>query len=1048
MQNSIVSCAPQVSGQKVRLRTLLPIALAALAFTACTSGGGGGGWAPEQATFEHAATTPTGDVATMTCSPQITNCDGLDHLLTCAADGQAWIRTACGDGRACEDGRCLAIRCQANATVCDGNAVIQCSARGTSWLAPANCAADKACVGGACLALQCSPSAIECSGTRLATCSDDGQGWSTVSCGAGSVCVAGFAGAATACQVQVCVPNAVRCAGGKVTSCDENGVVETVAVDCNVGDMACLGGACVAKICAPGAVTCEGSHVATCTADGTGWNSATCAAGSVCDAGSCAALTCVPDEVYCDGGQVAQCNALGTSNTTTKSCSGTDVCKQGSCTQKSIVCGDGVCEGKETLNSCVKDCLLTPTVSADLDKVSPKVGKTLPRTPRLLTKTAPAAWTAGQALAVYGLHLLVVDSDNGALVRMNRQTLQVEATIALGKRPEQVVVGPDGMAWVSLRDAGQVVRLSALADDLDKATFLQVGRDPMGLALTQDGKVLFVTLAGENALVSFDVETGKELARAAVGFRPRAVTLTPAGKAVVAFGRGQVQILPVGALVAPNPLTIETIPILTTGLRTIAATPTCESPTVFATRNANQALGTTVEPDSGDVLVVHVMVASGAVKDTLLSAGVKALPKTKQVTTCSGGYYGQTCTTTTVIIEDPPCVGLPLRPYDVAVSRLTAAGTLQPTTTSPAVIHGGTGLSFFSRFDQPVAIVHHPNLSLAFVVARGTDSLLVLNTAANDPMAWPLAEIHVGGGPRALAFSLDGGKAYVLNGTDFTISEVDLGPLTAFVTGALAVVNDPNKLQQVEPLSLEAAKASPYGQDPLSPQMQLGRKVFHNARNSRLSAVGRFACATCHLDGTEDGQVWFGPDGPRQTPSLAGRLADTAPYSWMGNVPSVNDYIQVTCGRMGGSGLLPEERDALELFVMNGLQQPPNPNVQPGGLTPQQAAGKAVYDDPSVGCAGCHGGAALTDGLVYDVGTANPVEVQVNAILTKAGLAPTPLLYATPSLRGLYHSAPYLHDGSAATLEAALAKTATTMGMTAQLSTEQRGDLIAYLLTL
>ena len=61
-----------------------------------------------------------------------------------------------------------------------------------------------------------------------------------------------------------------------------------------------------------------------------------------------------------------------------------------------------------------------------------------------------------------------------------------------------------------------------------------------------------------------------------------------------------------------------------------------------------------------------------------------------------------------------------------------------------------------------------------------------------------------------------------------------------------------------------------------------GRQLFHTTGDPRISSDGR-ACASCHPDGRDDGLVWATPDGPRQTPTLAGRLAGTAPYGWNGS---------------------------------------------------------------------------------------------------------------------------------------------------------------------
>jgi cytochrome c peroxidase len=56
----------------------------------------------------------------------------------------------------------------------------------------------------------------------------------------------------------------------------------------------------------------------------------------------------------------------------------------------------------------------------------------------------------------------------------------------------------------------------------------------------------------------------------------------------------------------------------------------------------------------------------------------------------------------------------------------------------------------------------------------------------------------------------------------------------------------------------------------------------------------------------------------------------------------------------------------------------------------------------------------------------------------------------TPTLHGLFRSAPYLHDGSAATLREVLVErnAAGKHGVTAGLDAGQLDDLIAYLLCL
>src|SRR5690606_7345752 len=63
----------------------------------------------------------------------------------------------------------------------------------------------------------------------------------------------------------------------------------------------------------------------------------------------------------------------------------------------------------------------------------------------------------------------------------------------------------------------------------------------------------------------------------------------------------------------------------------------------------------------------------------------------------------------------------------------------------------------------------------------------------------------------------------------------------------------------------------------------------------------------------------------------------------------------------------------------------------------------------SLDCGSCHTGKAFTDGLLHDVGTLRSYSGQ--------RLGNTLPGIKTPSLLSLFDSAPYLHDGSAETLE-------------------------------
>ena len=132
------------------------------------------------------------------------------------------------------------------------------------------------------------------------------------------------------------------------------------------------------------------------------------------------------------------------------------------------------------------------------------------------------------------------------------------------------------------------------------------------------------------------------------------------------------------------------------------------------------------------------------------------------------------------------------------------------------------------------------------------------------------------------------------------------------------------------------------------------------------------------------------------------------------------------------------ELDALAAFV-ESLQPKPSPFRHPDGTLPPEAErGQAVFERADVGCADCHVPPLFSDLRVHDIGTGNgPGEL----------LGPG---FDTPSLRGVWHTAPYLHDGRASTLQEVFIthNPANQHGHTSHLSEAELHDLVAFLLSL
>jgi cytochrome c peroxidase len=136
-----------------------------------------------------------------------------------------------------------------------------------------------------------------------------------------------------------------------------------------------------------------------------------------------------------------------------------------------------------------------------------------------------------------------------------------------------------------------------------------------------------------------------------------------------------------------------------------------------------------------------------------------------------------------------------------------------------------------------------------------------------------------------------------------------------------------------------------------------------------------------------------------------------------------------------------EEEIAAVMGYIASLEPEPSPYlaVRDDGsrrMTASAQRGRTIYESGEAGCSHCHPGPLFTDLQSYDVGTRNPRDTTGE--------------YDTPTLVELWRTAPYLHDGRAATLESVFREhnREDRHGRTSHLSEEQLHDLVQYLLSL
>ncbi len=336
-----------------------------------------------------------------------------------------------------------------------------------------------------------------------------------------------------------------------------------------------------------------------------------------------------------------------------------------------------------------------------------------------------------------------------------------------------------------------------------------------------------------------------------------------------------------------------------------------------------------------------------------------------------------------------------------------------------------------------------PDGKRLYTIYAGTNDMNVSATIDDDYREIKRVgyAVRVGQNPRAVRVSPDGKKVYVANALDFD-----------------AMVLDAQSLERLARIKL----CDP----PKSPEWVRGKILFSTA-DRPLSGRRWIACSSCHPDGHSDGRVWQNPEGLRKTPPFMG-LAHTHPLHWSADRDEVQDFEYTIRGRlMQGPGLFrgplkpkngfeptelsmdlsgrSKDLDALAVYS-NSFDFTLSPHIPaPGKLSPEAERGKRLFFADAVGCAKCHGGPYYTDSTLkkpfnlHDVGTGGDDPSEKNGPK-----------YDTPTLLGIYRSAPYLHHGKAKTLREVLTtcNRADKHGKTSHLKGNDLDDLVAFLKSL
>lgn len=240
------------------------------------------------------------------------------------------------------------------------------------------------------------------------------------------------------------------------------------------------------------------------------------------------------------------------------------------------------------------------------------------------------------------------------------------------------------------------------------------------------------------------------------------------------------------------------------------------------------------------------------------------------------------------------------------------------------------------------------------------------------------------------------------------------------------------------------------GSNPYSvPKAALGEKLFFDPL---LSKSGTVSCASCHNPSLSwaDGRARAIGEDPQGLPLRSPTLIDVAftePLGWDGKfrdieavtfgpitgranmnlseaelvtrLSAIPAYVDAFASAFGDPAITrPRIEAALATFERRIVAgESPFDGWIKGDETAISAAAKRGFEvfNGKARCANCHSGPSFTDGSFQDIGTAGKDDVG------RGRLFPTSqkLRYAfkTPTLRDVARRAPYMHDGSVATLE-------------------------------
>lgn len=596
--------------------------------------------------------------------------------------------------------------------------------------------------------------------------------------------------------------------------------------------------------------------------------------------------------------------------------------------------------------------------------------------------------------------------------------------------PAALVATPDGKAlYIACATGDQVLVFDLDARKVTKS--IAQLESPTGLTLSSDGKTLFVTCGTpEGQVCVVDVAKAKVVSKLPAGHTATSPVLSPDGKTLYVCNRfnDDVSVLDLATKKELRRIAVRREPVAA------AITPDGKHLLV-----ANHLHTGRADADNVSAVVSVIDTTLGRVVDDLrLPNGSGSL---NDIRISPDGKYA-------VVTHILSRFHLPTTQLDrgwmntnaktiIDLARMQVLNTvLLDTIDRGAANPWGAAWSADGK-TLVVAIAGTHEISV-------TDFPALLEKLAKVATATPAA------GTAALPYSGAASRAPsdVPNDLSFLVGvrerrrlpEGDLGPRAVTVIGRHAyVANYFSDTLTVMELDGTHPKAQSIALGP-KPPMTAARQGEFYFNDARICFQGWQSCASCHPgEGRVDALNWDllndGIGNPKNNKSLL--LAfKTPPAMSLGVRETPEAAVRAGIRHILFTVQPPEVGESLDAYIKS-LKTVPSPHLEKGKLSAAAKRGEKIFRSQETACAQCHPGPLYTNLKGYDVGTLGRFDKPSDT-------------FDTPTLVELWRTAPYLHDGSAATLRDVLitANKNDQHGKTSHLTADQLSDLIEYLLSL